>query len=97
MNTQQAIEFIFNTNGRFFGVRFIKRTNGQLREMVCRIGVAKGVKGSGQSFDPDAKGLITVWDTTEQGFRMIPVENLIALKCGGDWIEVTHEPCKLVA
>lgn len=50
------------TNGELFGVSFIKRTTGERRDMVARIGVVKGVTGEGRTFDPDEKELIGVYD-----------------------------------
>ena len=97
MKVLEAIEFIFNTNGKFFSVKFRKRSTGEIREMVCRLGVIRGVTGAGHKFDPDALGLITVWDALELAFRMIPVEGLLAVKCGGDWLPVGDMPIRLAA
>jgi hypothetical protein len=38
-------------NSKIFHVTFIKRTNGEIREMTCRKGVSKYVKGTA-AFDP---------------------------------------------
>jgi hypothetical protein len=48
--------------GRFFKVVFTKRTDGSRREMLCRTGVSKYLKGGAQAYEPDAKNLIFVWD-----------------------------------
>lgn len=56
-------EFIEKTSdGRIFTVDFVKRTDNTMRTMSCRRGVKKGVKGVGQSYDPAAKNLLTVYD-----------------------------------
>lgn len=56
-------EFMDQTSdGRIFSVDFVKRTDNSLRTMSCRRGVSKGVKGVGQSYDPKAKNLLTVYD-----------------------------------
>lgn len=60
-------QFLENTKGgQLFTVDFVKRTakpgEPSLRTMNCRRGVKKGVKGVGQSYDPAAKNLLTVFD-----------------------------------
>lgn len=58
-------KLIESTKGKFFRVIFTKRTNGELREMDCRTGVAKFVKGKegkGKMYEPQDKDLICVWD-----------------------------------
>lgn len=64
MSKQMTLaEFMEKTdNGHIFTVDFVKRTNNELRTMSCRRGVKKGVKGVGQSYDPKAKNLLTVYD-----------------------------------
>jgi len=70
-------------NGRIFTVDFIKRTNGELRTMVCRRGVRKGITGRGMNYDPLSKALLTVWDVQKGAYRMISLDNLVSLKMGG--------------
>lgn len=69
-------------NGRIFTVEFIKRTNGELRRMVCRRGVRKNLKGTGMAYDPLSKALLTVWDVQKGAYRMINLEQLVALRMG---------------
>lgn len=59
----------------FFSVHFIKK-NGELRKMVARLGVQKGVKGVGMAYDPTAKGLLCVYDVQKQAFRMINIRTI---------------------
>lgn len=66
-----------------FRVRFTKRTTGEIREMVCRLNVSKGVKGVGQAYVPSEKGLINVYDMHRKGFRCIPTEGILALTIKG--------------
>lgn len=75
-------------NGRFFGVKFIKRTDGSLRSMVARTGVKPppSKTGTHREWDPEEKGLLQVWDVQKRGFRMIPAENVQELRCGGQRI-----------
>jgi hypothetical protein len=66
---------------KIFSVRFIKRTTGQAREMLCRFGVKKGQTGEGLAFEPLDHGLLTVYDMEKHGFRMIPVDSI-------EWIRI---------
>lgn len=72
--------------GSIFGVRFIKRTDGEIRDMVCRLGASNKVKGdagNGPAYDPIEKGLLPVWDMQKDGFRSIPLDNIIHVKIKG--------------
>jgi len=86
----EAVAVIRSTKGRIFHVRFIKRTTGEVRDMVCRLGVRKGVTGKGMSYDPAEKGLITVYDMQKKGFRMIPIEGIRVIKFAGQIYQVRH-------
>lgn len=56
-------QFLEKTGGgQLFTVDFVKRGDGTIRTMNCRRGVKKGVKGTGQSYDPKTKNLLTVYD-----------------------------------
>jgi len=82
------------TTGKIFAVRFRKK-DGSIRDMVCRLGVKKGVKGVGRKGwvkgDTVANyGLLGVYDMNkiekvgEKGaFRMVNVETLINIKVNG--------------
>ena len=88
-----AAQMVREYNGsQFFSVSFIKRTDGTLREMVCRKGVSKFVKGGELKYDPAAKGLVGVWDAQaanpEKGYRMIATESIRAIKMNGNVFEV---------
>jgi hypothetical protein len=60
ISKQEAAEMIRGTNGKLFGVTFIKRSTGSKRRMTARLGVSKGVTGEGQKFNPRDHDLITV-------------------------------------
>ena len=68
--------------GRIFTVEFIKRTTGELRTMVCRRGVRKGLTGKGQPYDPLSRSLLTVWDVQKGAYRMINLASLVRLRMG---------------
>lgn len=64
-------------NGKIACVTFVKRTDGTERKMVCRTGVRKGLTGGGSNYDPESKGLLTVFDMQKQAYRTIPAENVV--------------------
>lgn len=95
---QQVLDFIQDTEGKIFSIRFTKRTTNETREMTCRTGVkkylAKEPKKAGISFR--AHDLIPVYDMhapdPEKGYRSIPIEGITEIKMHGEWEPVSHEP-----
>lgn len=72
---EHAEKLIKSTNGAFFSVSFLK-ADGTLRDMTCRLGVSKGVKGVGMAYDPKEHDLLTVFDVQKNDYRMIRLETL---------------------
>jgi hypothetical protein len=72
-----------SAGGRVFRVRFIKRTTGEIRDLVGRLGVTKGVTGVGMKYDPADKGLMTVYDFQKKAFRMINLETIQEIQFKG--------------
>ena len=64
--------------GRFFRVTFVKK-DGSIRRMVCRIGVAKYVKGTGHEA-PD--NIVTVYDMQAKGYRAFDVNRVHNIRQG---------------
>ena len=56
MTRDDAVRHILASGGEFVGVEFTKRTTGEVRQMNCRLGVKKHLKGGEQAYDPVAKG-----------------------------------------
>lgn len=75
-----------NAQGKIFSVRFVKK-NGESRDMVCRLGVQKGVNGQGMAYDPADHDLLCVYDVQRGGFRMVNLATVDRLTVGG----VTYE------
>jgi len=72
--------------GTIFSVKFIKRTTGEVRDMLCRFGTVnkvKGETGNGPAYNALDKGLLPVWDMQAEGFRSIPLGNIITIKIKG--------------
>jgi hypothetical protein len=70
-------------DGQIFSVEFIKRTDGNLRRMICRLGVKKHLKGGAASCDTKAHNLLTVFDMEKGGYRSIPVDAVQSLTVHG--------------
>lgn len=74
-------------NGKIFSVTFVKRTTGEIRQMVCRLGVTSHLAGGEKSFSDEEKGILTVFDTQKQGYRSISCEAVTRIKVDGqEWI-----------
>lgn len=70
-------------SGHIFAVEFVKRTDGTIREMLCRTGVTKGTSGGSMGYRPEDHGLLSVYDMQRAGFRSIPVDAILHLSMGG--------------
>lgn len=63
LTNQTAAEKISEiTDGEMFSVKFLKRTTGEERTMLCRKGVTKGVVGGDVGFDPKRHNICVVFD-----------------------------------
>lgn len=92
MKIADVVELIKNSNGKIISLEFKKRTPPHdLRQMVCRTGVKKHLKGGEKAYSDKDKDLISVFDMKEQGYRSIPIEGILRIKQDGDWVEVTHD------
>jgi len=82
----KVIEFIKKAKGLIISAKFTKRTNGELRIINCIYGVKNSkipIKGVKRKFNPEEKGLITVYDTRKQEFRFINIDGLHWIKIRG--------------
>ena len=77
-----AKQYIYETNGQIFSAVFTKK-DGEKRRMVCRLGVAKYVKGVGLKFKPEELALIGVFDMHKKAYRFINIKTLEQLKVKG--------------
>ena len=76
---------------RIMRIQFVKK-DGSIRDMLCRRGVKQhkdadgqtvGLKGTGMSYDPKEKRLITVFDFQKQNYRMVNELTLREASIGG--------------
>ena len=96
ISKDRATALIHNSRGKVFGVRFIKRTTGDVRNMSARLGVRKylknpdgnGVDNGGLKFSPTKKGLQVVFDMNKTEYRMISLEGLTRLTINNEKFEV---------
>lgn len=80
--SEKLANIIYSSNGKILNILFQKKDQ-TLRSINCRLGVSKGVKGIGLSFDPKEKGLFTVFDLKKNGFRFINKDKVIEVKTRG--------------
>jgi hypothetical protein len=76
-------------DGKIFSVTFVKRTTGEIRQMVCRLGVKKHLKGGEKAFDDAEHRLLTVFDVVKKDYRSIACESITDIRLAG---EEYHEP-----
>lgn len=77
-------------DGHFFSVTFVKRTTGELRTMNCRQRVTKHLKGGEAAYSFSEKGLVSVYDLQNNGYRSFPIDSLMELRAGGVTYSVTE-------
>ena len=70
--------------GQIFGVRFFKK-DGKARTMSARLGVSKGVNGTGKRWDrSDYPNLITVFDMGKDAFRTVNLDTIQSVTAKGN-------------
>jgi hypothetical protein len=67
---------------KIFSVEFIKK-DGTLREMVCRFGVTKHLKGGEMNHDPQELGHLIVFDMQKEAYRTINFNTIQCIKFEG--------------
>ena len=83
ISTAEAIALIEKSNGKMFSVEFVKRTTGEHRKMVARLGVKKHLAGGDAAYSFTERGLVSVYDVQKKGYRTIPTESISTLTIGG--------------
>ena len=82
-NFREVLAEIQKSEGTIFSVEFIKK-DGSVRQMNARLGVKKGVKGTGMAYNPIEKGLLPVYDMANNGFRMVNLNTVTKLQIKGE-------------
>ena len=91
MKPTDVIDAFKKADGSLVSITFVKRTTGEVRKMLARTGVRKGVKGVGLKFNPRNKNLIGVYDfdKVREGadpskcYRFVPIDAVISMKVRG--------------
>ena len=81
MTTQEIREIV---GSKIFSATFTKK-NGELRKMLCRLGVKKHLKGGVKSYDTEAMNHLTVYSLDSKDYRTINLDALELIKCGKVW------------
>ncbi len=78
------MEFLQNeTAGRILSVYFEKK-DGSMREMICRRGVTKHLRGGELPYNPKPRMLVPVWDFGAKDYRIVNVATLVSFNIGGE-------------
>lgn len=78
MNSVKAFRQL--VGGQFFAVEFEKKSTGETRQMIARLGVRKYQQGRGRPAKP---GLVCVWDVVASQYRSFYINSLRRLKFSG--------------
>lgn len=89
--------FLAATRGKLFSVVFVRRRDGEVRRMVCRLGVHMAQTGAGLAFDPSVHGLFSVYDVQKRAYRFLPLENVLCLTCNRKRYRVTRSRLTIAA
>lgn len=80
----KAVRFLErDTQGRIVSVYF-QKADGTMREMVCRRGVRKYLRGGELPYDPKSRLLLPVFDMTNRQYRMVNLASLVSFKVSGE-------------
>ncbi len=88
MTREEIVERIRASGGRWIRVTFIKRTTGETRVLVGRLGVKKYLKGGVPAYDFNEHNLILIWDRDKKEYRTIPIEGIVSIATEGEQAEV---------
>ncbi len=88
MTLTEVREFLANSHGRIFSVRFIKRETHTLRQMRCKTYVKDAITGEGQTYDPADYLLVNVYDMDAEHYKSFPLDGLKEIKIAGKWHKV---------
>lgn len=91
------LEAVKSTKGKIFSVEFVKK-DGSLRQMRCRMGVKKGVKGTRPEATAKRKEtlakniMIGVYDMAKEtnNYRTLNCKTIRKFKCGEFEIDYTN-------
>ena len=81
---ERAAKFLESeTDGRIFAVYF-QKADGSMREMICRRGVKKYLRGGSLPYDAKSKLLLPVFDLSIREYRNVNIASLVSFKVSGE-------------
>jgi hypothetical protein len=84
----EALALLQSTAGRFFTIWFVKRSDGRIRRMTCRL---RGQPHpAGLKFDPHDRALLPVWDLQAREWRFVNLEGVLCVRTDGKSYRVDH-------
>ncbi len=88
MKRARALEYLTNeTSGLIFGAGFVKK-DGTFRQMTCRRGVKKALRGGSLPYNAKAKNLVPVFDMAKREYRVVNVGTMEYLRIHGQYFIV---------
>jgi len=90
ISPETAVGMMLDSKGKIFGVTYTKRTTGEVRDMVARLGVTKHLTGGELKYSPASKKLLTVFDMQKQNYRMVNLTSIHTLRMHGAEFRVTN-------
>jgi len=83
LRRRNIYRWLMTTKGRIFSVTFIKRSDGQERTIIARVGVTAGLKNRPMPFNPRDSKLIVVFDMMEQQYKCVPIDGIESVSFNG--------------
>lgn len=80
----RAIEFLQGETGGLIFSAYFRKTDGSMREMVCRRGVKAHLHGGELPYDPKAHQLLTVFDMNKNEYRNVNLRTLVSFNIHGE-------------
>lgn len=82
INQDEAVQLIRESNGKVFGVDFIKK-DGSLRKINARTGVTSKLAG-GKSTIAHKPNLVSCYDMVNSGYRCVNAETIQSVRIAGE-------------
>ncbi len=79
----QVREILLSADHTIFYASFIKK-DGTIRRIKCRLKVKKHLKGGELGYSPKEKGLLSVYDVENMGYRMINLRTIDTFSVKGE-------------
>jgi hypothetical protein len=88
LKADEVGQFLYDLNGKFFTIEFVKRTTGEVRKMTATTNYQSKLAGGEATYDFGEKKLIPVWDLAKQAFRSIPLDAVLTINAKGDTYKI---------